>query len=133
MVIEKAYISQHYLGYMTQENYQSSNYQSSSSGSYQTSPIPVTETYQGSSNSVSDSYNSSNSSVTPVQMYAPSTETEILSEVKEVIEEFSQMYQSNEVVEEINTQTEDDSSVGYSGPQRPCCGRGCYDCVLFTR
>jgi len=26
-----------------------------------------------------------------------------------------------------------DDSVGYSGPQRPCCGRGCYDCVLFSQ
>ena len=117
---------------MAQGNHQSSNYQSSSSGSYQTSSIPVTENYQGSSNSVSNSYNSSNSSVTPVQMYTPSTETEILSEVKEVIEESSQMYQSNDVIEEINPATEDDS-LGYSGPQRPCCGRGCYDCVLFSQ
>ena len=113
---------------MAQENYQSSNYQSSSSGSYQTSLIPVIETYQGSSNSVSDTYNSSSA---PVQMYAPSTETEILSKIQEVSEEPSQMYQSDEAIEEM-TATEDDS-VGYSGPQRPCCGRGCYDCVLFTR
>ena len=114
---------------MSQGNHQSSNYQSSSSGSYQTSSIPVTGTYQGSSNSVSDSYQVNSTS--PVQMYYPSTE-EIPSEVKEVSKEASQMYQSEEVIEEINTATEDDS-VGYSGPQRPCCGRGCYDCVLFTR
>ena len=113
---------------MTQGNYQSSNYQSSSSGSYQTSSIPVTENYQGSSNSVSNSYNSSSS---PVQMYVPSTETEMPSEVREVIEESAQMYKSNEV-EEMSTQQED-VSVGDTGPQRLCCGRGCYDCVLFTR
>jgi hypothetical protein len=113
---------------MTQGNYQSSNYQNSSSESYQTSSIPVTDIYQGSSNSVSNSYNSS---TTPVQMYIPSTETEMPSEVKEVGEESAQIYQSNKV-EEMSAQKEE-ASIGYTGPQRPCCGRGCYDCVLFTR
>ena len=114
---------------MAQGNYQRSNYQSNSSGSYQTSSIPVTETYQGSSNSVSDSYNSSSA---PVQMYAPSTE--ILSKIQEVSEEPSQMYQSDEAIEEINTATEDNSTEDTGTvPQRLCCGRGCYDCVLFTR
>ena len=114
---------------MVQGSYQSSNYQSGSSGSYQGSSIPVTETYQGSSNSVSESYNSSNSSATPVQMYIPSTETEMPSEVREVGEESAQMYQSNEV-EEMSTQKEE-ASIGYTGPQRPCCGRGCYDCPYW--
>ena len=107
---------------MTQGNYQSSSYQS----------IPVTDTYQGNSNSVSNSYQGS--STKPVQMYAPSNETESPSKVMEVSEEPSQMYQSDEAIEEINTATEDNSTEDTGTvPQRLCCGRGCYDCVLFTR
>ena len=37
-------------------------------------------------------------------------------------------YKSNK--EEYQTK---DNSVGDSGPQRLCCGRGCYDCVLFSQ
>ena len=112
---------------MAQGNYQRSNYQNNSSGSYQTSSIPVTETYQGSSDTVSDSYQGNNTE--SVQMYDSTPKSEAI-EVQEVVEEPVQMYQSNEIIEETNTQTEDDS-VGYTGPQRPCCGRGCFDCPYW--